>query len=178
MAERKPEPAPTLSVEVLARLRPRFDAIGPWQAHAADDGSLIEWENPPALAALGCRAAVEFEVETETGDRDPDERMLDLWDQFYRHWERHAADLRREMVGVFRENQPHFFPVEREQYPADLPDDAIMQLVRATVRVQRLEDDDETLYDLTVSFAAAWDGEHSWDFDYDADAGTLVAPWK
>lgn len=122
------------------------------------------------LAELGCRVSAEFETHTETGDIAPDESMLTLWETFYRGWPRHAAYLRREMVAIYRDNQPDLIPAERERFRDDLTADEVMAWVRATVRVQRFESGGDRLYDLEVSFAAAWDGEHAWAFEYDAHA--------
>jgi hypothetical protein len=178
MARRKPRPQPTLSPEALDRLRPRFDAIGPWQLHVSAGGALVEWDQPPALAALGCPAGLELETDTETGALAPDERMLALWDALLRGLKRHADHLRREMVAVYREVQPQLDPFEQERFPADLPDDGVIKWLRATVRVHRSESDGETYRDLSVSFAAAWDGEHSWQFDYDEEDDSFGEPSK
>jgi hypothetical protein len=45
-----------------------------------------------------------------------------------------------------------------------------MKLLRATVLVRRSEYEGETYHDLSVSFAAEWDGQHAWQFDYDEEA--------
>jgi hypothetical protein len=178
MAKRKPRPQPALPPEALDRLRPRFDTIGPWQLHVSAHGSLVEWDRPPALAALGCPAGLQLETDAETGNLAPDERMLDLWGAFVRDLQRHAAQFRSEMAAVFREAWPYLLPSEQERWPADLPDGEVMKLLRATVRVHRSEHEGETYHDLSVSFAAAWDGQHSWQFDYDEEADSFGEPSK
>src|SRR5262245_11741081 len=153
MARRKPRPQPSLPPEALDRLRPRLDAIGPWQLHLSDNGVLIEWDRPLALAALGCPAGLELETDTETGDLAPDEGMLDLLEAPLRGLERHAAGFRREMAEAFREAWPELLPSEQQRWPADLPDGEVMKLLRATVLVRRSEYEGETYRDLSVSFA-------------------------
>jgi hypothetical protein len=178
MAKRKPRPQPALPPEALDRLRARFDAIGPWQLHVGDGGALVEWDRPPALAALGCPAGLELETDTEEGDPAPDERMLELWEAFLRGLKRHADYFRREMVAVYREAQPYLDQSEQERFPAGLPDGEVMKFLQGTVRVHRSEYEGETYHDLGVSFAAAWDGQHSWQFDYDEEADSFDEPSK
>ena len=137
MAKRSRGPERTVTPQVLESLRPRFDAIGPWRIATADDGVDIEWDQPPALADLGFRVELEFIVETESGNLDPDDRMLDLWQRFYEGRHRHAAHFREHLVALYREHQPSL--IEQDRFPADLSDEEVMRMVRGTVTIRRQE---------------------------------------
>ena len=174
MAERKDRPMPTVSPDALQRFGPRLAAIGPYELSVGRDGTEIEWERPAGLAAVGFRARVAFVIDTDAGRLDPDERMFALWDRFLAGAERHAAVFRRAMVAVYRADQPHL--IEQDEFPPGLTDAEVLERVRGTITVKRHEEDGEVSYWLDVSFAAGWDGEHAWDFDYDEATDSFAGP--
>lgn len=176
MARRKNRSEPAVSPETLQRFGPRLDAIGPYRMSVADDGVDIEWERPAGLPDVGFRIQVEFISDTDAGNLELDERMFALWDRFLAGFERHAAYFRREMIGVYRENEADL--VADGEFPPNLPDTEVLKLIRGTVTVKRHEEDGAVDHWLDVSFAAGWDGEHAWDFEYDEAADSFGEPSK
>lgn len=176
MAKRKDHPVPTISPDALQWFGPRLAAIGPYELSVGPDGTEIEWERPTGLPALGFRARVAFVIDTDAGHRDPDERMFALWDRFLAGVERHAAVFRREMVAAYRAAQSH--SIEQDEFPPGLTDAEVLGLVRGTITVKRHEEDGEVGYWVDVSFAARWDGEHAWEFEYDEAADSFGEPSK
>lgn len=171
MAKRKDCPKPAVSPDALERFGPRLSAIGPHKLSVGDDGVDIEWERPAGLPDFGFRLQVAFSIDTDAGNLDPNERMFALWDRFAAGIDRHAGHFRREMVAAYRESQPDF--IEQDEFPAELSDAAIMGLVRGTITVKRHEEGAGVSYWLDVSFAARWDGEHAWEFEYDEAADSF-----
>ncbi len=165
MAKRNDRLEPVVSPGAMERFGLRMSAIGPYKMSVGDDGVDIEWERPTGLPDLGFRVQVAFATETDSGNLDPDEQMFALWDRVAAGIDRHADHFRRKMVAVYRENQSYF--IEQDEFPGDLSDAAIMKLVRSTITVNRHEEDGEVSYWLDASFAARWDGEHAWEFEYD-----------
>lgn len=148
-----------------------------WQQWSAiEDGVDIEWERPTGLPDLGFRVQVAFIIDTDAGHLDPDDRMFALWDRFLAGIDRHAAFFRRVIVAVYRENQADF--IEQDEFPADLSDAEVMRLVCGTITLKRHEEGDEMNYWLDMSFAAKWDGEHAWEFEYDEAANSFGEPSK
>src|SRR5262245_19585342 len=75
MAKRK-KAAPRLSRR--AATRDRLAAIGDWRAEAGEGALTVAWEKPAPLATLGLAVRLEFQVETDGEDFDPDGRMFEL----------------------------------------------------------------------------------------------------
>jgi hypothetical protein len=176
MAKRKNRSEPVVSAETLEKFGPRLGAIGPYQMAVADDGVDVEWERPTGLPDVGFRVEVEFIVETDAGNLEPDERMFALWDRFLAGMERHAAFFRRAMIAVYRENEADL--VQYDGFAPNLPDEEVLKMIRGIVIVKRLEEDGQVDHWLDVSFAAHWDGEHAWDFEYDESADSFGEPSK
>lgn len=165
-----------LSPDTLQRLGPRLRAIGSYEVGCDADGLDIHWVQPTSLGDLGFRVDVIFANDTDSGHFDPDEQMLTLWDRFSADIDQHAALLRQEMLRVYRTNQSYF--VEQDEFPPDLPDTEVLKLLRGTILLQRHEERGKIEYWLSVSIAALWNGEHAWDFEYDADTHSFSEPSK
>jgi hypothetical protein len=88
VAKKRGKKRPGLTPAFLHTNRGRMDAIGEWKAKAIVGGLAITWPAPPALTIPGFPLGLLFEVYSNAGRFDPDDRMFELWDVYLAH---HAA---------------------------------------------------------------------------------------
>ena len=132
----------------------------------------IPWE-PPRGLAMDVPFLVRFEIVSESGDYEPDERMYQLWAKYRRHHAEHVKEFAERLVDLYRGTT--CLPGD---YSDDLPKREILKLTKgATIIVNRTESQGEQLYSLEVRFELEWDDEHGYALPFDEDTETFGA-WQ
>src|SRR2546430_1019723 len=92
----------------------------------------IPWEYPRGLV-LDVPFHVQFEIDSKSGNYDPDNEMHALWERYRPKHAVHVEEFARQLIALYR-------GVELDQFPADLSKSEILKLTkRATIIVYRAE---------------------------------------
>ena len=163
MARRK-KAAPRLSRR--AATRNRLDAIGEWSAEAGEGVLTIVWESPPDLATRGLALGLQFQVESEGEDFDPDDRMFELWES-----------IRGRRVAVLRDLKARMATPVVGPDGEDLAERPDLDPYDPVVIIRRSDSRGEPRYDVEV-VAEAGDEEHILSLRYDPETGTFGPGWE
>jgi hypothetical protein len=130
----------------------------------------IPWEQPHDLAADLCPFQACFEINSESGDYEPDRGMLELWEKYQSRHTEHVKKFAKRLVALYRgvtwsPGMP---------YSPDLPKREILKLTkRATVIVYSNEFKGEKYNSLQVRFQLGWDEEHHYALTFDDETETF-----
>jgi hypothetical protein len=166
MAKRK-RLTPRLSEAGLATIRERLDGIGKWSVEAGESDLRIIWKRPPDLAAEGVELRLEFQIESDAGGFDPDERMFELWESIRKRRTTLLRDLRRKLGSPVLGDGDGDDDLERPDLD---PYDPILI-------IRRSEFGGEARYGVEV-VAEAGDDEHVLSLPYHIDRGKFGRHWE
>ena len=162
-----PEPPVTELEGADDQTKARLATIGPYTVDR-DHGRLV-WKEPPPLACDFMKFDLVFHCDCEKG---PDERTFEVWERYRQRHAECAEDFKRAIIEQYR-GISFYLPSDLENYPPDLKDEEILELVRrATIGVAG---NAGTYGQLIVTFDVEWDEEHLTGFLLDGE-GNILGP--
>jgi hypothetical protein len=165
----------TMTDAAKQKYAPQMAAIGEWTDKSDRYCLNLLWSAPKALAGNSIPFDLVFNIESESGDFDADDKLFALWECYRLRHPGHVPGFQKRIVTLYGETD---FPPPWDQY-ADLRETEVLRMVRGRIEISRREYKEDLDYSLRAGFFFRWDEEHGYHFlPYDEANDRFGDEWE